>query len=89
MTLMRRMRGANVTPLVKLASRPMPTQFGKKIRPYFEIVNWLEPGSGSPQLEHQPHGNSGGSPGNAYAAAKMRTVKPVTVAEDLNDEIPW
>jgi len=88
---MRLMRGANVVPLVKLANRPMTTRFGKKIRPHFEIIEWLEPGGGSPQLEHKTHGNGGGSSGNAYAEVKsgMRIVEPVTTSEELDDEIPF
>src|SRR5262249_62341110 len=86
-TLMRRMRGANVVPLVKLASRPMTTRFGKKIRPFFEVVGWYEPGTGGPLVEHRP--TPPALQGNAYAAAKMRTVEPVTVAEAIGDEIPF
>ena len=41
---MRVLRGARVMPLVRLAERPMKTQFGLKSRPHFEIIDWKAPG---------------------------------------------
>src|SRR5262249_51933858 len=35
---MRVLRGANVVPLVTLGAKPMPTKYGEKMRPHFEVV---------------------------------------------------
>jgi hypothetical protein len=58
---MRAMRGANVTPIVKLDSRPMKTAFGEKLRPEFTVLEWREldvapsiAQNAAPQIEHQP-----------------------------------
>jgi hypothetical protein len=37
---MRAMRGDNVVPLIELASKPMKTKFGQKLRPDFKAVEW-------------------------------------------------
>jgi hypothetical protein len=74
---MRAMRGPNVAPIVRLDSRPMKTNYGQKIRPEFTVVEWRELGAqmqeATPQLEHKTVGTP---------------VAPVTLAEELNDEIP-
>jgi hypothetical protein len=36
----RTIRGDHVVPLVELSSKPMPTKFGTKQRPHFQIVEW-------------------------------------------------
>ena len=41
--VMRSLRNARVTPLVKLTSRPFKTAFGMRTRPFFEIVEWRKP----------------------------------------------
>jgi len=54
---MRRLRGDNIAPVVKLDAREMKTAFGKKLRPEFVVQEWRDLGSGSPstlQIEHQP-----------------------------------
>jgi hypothetical protein len=42
--VMRSLRGARVTPLVKPTSRPFKTAFGMRTRPFFQIENWRAPG---------------------------------------------
>jgi hypothetical protein len=74
---MQRLRGGNALPVVKLESKPMKTKFGTKQRPEFTVVEWREIGANGgavKAIEHQPVG---------------KAVKPPTVAEELNDEIPW
>jgi hypothetical protein len=72
--MMRKLRGANVVPLVELGGKPMKTGFGTKMRPYFHIADWRDLGGSQtavPAIEHV--GNS---------------VKTVTTEEFLNDELP-
>jgi hypothetical protein len=74
---MQRLRGGNALPVVKLESKPMRTRFGVKQRPEFTIVEWREVGANGGEvkaIEHQPVG---------------KPVAKPTVAEELNDEIPW
>jgi hypothetical protein len=83
---MRVLRGANVAPILKLSAKPMKTKFGTKMRPDFEIVEFREIGGGGqsvPQIE-SPKTGSGGT-----TEQIGKPVKPVTLKEELNDEIPW
>jgi hypothetical protein len=63
MKWMRVMRGANVTPIIKLDSRPMQTKMGEKMRPEFTVVDWRKLNGEGPaqidgpsvlQIEHHP-----------------------------------
>jgi hypothetical protein len=83
---MRVLRGANVVPILRLTAKPMKTQFGEKMRPDFEVVKWHElsdaggalPDKGpTPQIENKPSSKVG------------KPVKPVTTAEEMDDEIPF
>ena len=75
---MRKLRDNNVVPQVELTSKPMKTRFGVKPRPDFKILSWHGMGGSTPpQIEHQQQILPG-----------LTRVKPVTVAEELNDEIP-
>jgi hypothetical protein len=74
--LMRRIRGANVVPIVELTSANMKTQWGQKKRPEFKIIDWREiggDGSAARQIEQQ--------------ADVGKPVTPPTISEELNDEI--
>lgn len=42
---MRALRDQKCMPLVNLSERPMKTNFGMRMRPHFEIVDWKTPGS--------------------------------------------
>lgn len=80
---MRALRGNNVTPLVELATKPMKTKFGQKLRPEFKIVRWVELGQAveaAPRIEHKP---------NEYAEARMKRVEEPSIEEKLNDGIPF
>jgi hypothetical protein len=71
--LMRTLRGNRVVPVVKLDSKPMPTQFGVKQRPEFTILDWRE---------------LGGSPSAAPAIEQIgKPVKPVSLKEEMNDSV--
>jgi hypothetical protein len=70
---MRMLRG-NVTPVVALGDAPMPTKFGTKVRPAFDIVGCtqLAGATTAPMLEH---------------VKGVEPVEPPTLAESLNDAI--
>jgi hypothetical protein len=81
------LRGINVVPIIRLSSAPMSTDFGQKMRPHFEIVDWREIGGGeidgggdpTPQIEPPKKGGAAEQIG--------RSVEPVTLKEEMNDEI--
>jgi hypothetical protein len=75
---MQMMKGPNVIPIVTLASRPMKTSFGQKLRPHFEIVDWRDLGPATPAVP-QP-------------SAAPRIGKPVsepTLSEEMDDSCPF
>jgi len=78
--MMRKLRNANVVPLVELSAKSMPTKFGTKLRPFFKIIDWRDLSG-----ESQPAIAALAPPVVDIGAA----VKPVTVAEEINDEIPF
>jgi hypothetical protein len=81
---MQRLRGGAALPVVKLESRPMKTKFGTKLRPEFAIVEWRE-FADQPEvkaIEHKPKAD------DAKAARPGKPVAPLTLSEELNDELP-
>jgi hypothetical protein len=76
--LMRKLRGVNVVPVVELAAKPMPTKFGAKIRPWFKITEWRDLSGESQVASAVPVIEHAGKP-----------VKPVSLKEELRDEIPF
>jgi hypothetical protein len=84
---MQKLRGENVVPEVLLRSKPMPTDFGQKMRPHWEIVDWRRFGGGAPQLP----GPDGGPKQIEHAKPTKagEPVKPATTEELLNDEVPF
>ena len=71
--LMRALRGNRVVPVVKLDSKPMPTQFGVKQRPEFTILEWRE---------------LGGAPSAVPVIEQIgEPVKPVSLKEEMNDSV--
>jgi hypothetical protein len=83
---MRILRGQRVTPIVELGSKPMSTSFGQKMRPEFIVVDWRELGGGS-LVETKPTPQL--PPAQDAQQQIGKPVKPVSVAEELNDELPW
>jgi hypothetical protein len=93
----RMLRGVNVFPVVQLNSAPFKAKFGPKLGPEFTILEWRELGAAplptaSPQLEHKPAEPASGKEQAAKSAFAPnmpgKPVKPVTLGEELNDEIP-
>jgi hypothetical protein len=75
---MQKLHREEVLPVVKLGNAQMKTQFGKKLRPEFVVVEWRAL-SGFSTTEkifagHPPIG---------------KLVAPPTVAEELNDKVPF
>lgn len=99
---MRRLRGDNIAPIVKLDSRPMKTTFGQKMRPEFTILEWRDLGGGKAaaplQIAHEAVPAPAAVPTTqptvdaATAATPKkkvgRPVKPISLKEELNDDLP-
>ena len=80
--VMRELRGTDVRPIVRLDKAPFKTKFGMKIRPDFVPVEWRAVGlqqQPAHQIEHKQE----------EPATPSKLVEPVTLKEELNDEIPW
>jgi hypothetical protein len=65
---------------VELSAKPMKTKFGMKQRPHFKIIDWRDL-SGEPQAAITPP-----TPPMREVGA---SVKPVSLKEEMADEIPW
>jgi hypothetical protein len=78
--MMRLLRGNRVVPIVKLDTKPMPTQFGMKVRPEFTINEWRDLGGGTP-VEAAKSVQLIAHAGNEVA--------PVTSEEAFNDSISF
>jgi hypothetical protein len=79
---MRRFRGTNVYPVVKLTSVHMNTRFGGRQRPRFNIAKWItldDAGNALPAPDLPKLSDHQGA----------KEVKPPSPAEDLADEIPF
>jgi hypothetical protein len=96
---MRRLRGDNIAPVIKLDAHPMKTSFGQKMRPEFTVVEWRDLGNGGPtlQIEHKAEPAAIETeptvkPAPATTKQKKpkvgKPVKPVTLQEELNDDLP-
>jgi hypothetical protein len=86
---MRTLRGNDVAPIVRLESRPMKTGFAGvvKQRPEFTVIEWrgLNVKHAAPQLEHKPEKAIEPAPAEKKGISK---VEPVTIQEELNDDLP-
>jgi hypothetical protein len=91
--LMRALRGANVFAIVQLDSKIMKTAYGPKPRPDFKIIDWrIIGGDGEQVAATSP---TPIAPPTSTAAVVEQTdpqvgtpVKPVTLTEEIDDEIP-
>jgi hypothetical protein len=78
-----RLRGASVFPIVRLTSATMPSKkFPGRFRPEFEIVEWRRIGGTQPAQIEPPKQ----SPTPSEQIGKPE--EPVTLKEELSDEIP-
>ena len=83
---MRKLRGANVYPVVALSDTFMPTRFGGRQRPHFEIKRWVSFGPDERALSAP--GPNKPIEGGAQNVEQPRTVAKPTLSEEINDEIP-
>jgi hypothetical protein len=84
---MRKLRGAHVYPIIRLSDTFMPTAFGGRQRPYFEIKRWVS--FGRDEALSAPLGSNAAIEDAAQKAPELpRTVGPPTLSEEMNDEIP-
>jgi hypothetical protein len=82
----RRLHGVNVVPEVELCSKTFPTKNGPKPRPEFKIVDWHLIGGGDAKPAALPDGHSGNG-GEQLALPGLTRVQPLSLKEELNDEI--
>jgi hypothetical protein len=90
---MRTLRGNDVTPIVRLESRPMKTGYAGVIkqRPEFTVIEWrdLSAKHAAPQIEHKPEAEAEAVAESAPKKAKVgKPVKPTTIAEEIDDDLP-
>jgi hypothetical protein len=77
--LMRQYRGENVYPVVTLTNVFMPTRYGGRQRPHFNIVKWITLGSGGGVL----------SPTTPSALPGPQTITPPSAKEVTGDEVKF
>jgi hypothetical protein len=86
---MRTLRGNDVTPIVRLESRPMKTSHAGvvKQRPEFTVIEWrdLSVKHAAPQIEHKTEAAAEPAPKKAKVG---KPVKPATIAEEIDDDLP-
>jgi hypothetical protein len=81
---MRRLRGANIRPIVALDHRAMPTKRGPKLRPEFTIVDWRDLGGGGSNNKVES------KPVQQLTDDKIgKPVKPVSSEEEMDDSIQF
>jgi hypothetical protein len=95
---MKKLRGAEVAPIVTLGLKPFPTKYGLKQRPWLRPVRWVHMGGEglTPVLEHKPELKALPSDEERRAAGfnpdavvqVLKPAKPVTTKEAISDELP-
>jgi hypothetical protein len=96
---MRTLRGNNVAPIVKLDSRPMKLKKAGvvKQRPEFTVSEWRDLGVGinqsaTPQIEHKAEPEVEPAPTESTKKKANTTVgkpvKPTTIQEEIDDDLP-
>jgi hypothetical protein len=94
---MRRFRGVNVYPVVRLRSKPMKTKFGTRPRPHFEVQRWITlRGAGSEEPPLPPPSPSApptlpdAGARNAHASGGSGSIVEVpSLREELHDDLPF
>jgi hypothetical protein len=84
---MRKLRGTHVYPIIRLSDTFMPTRFGGRQRPHFEIKRWVLFGPDEKALP-APLGSNTALDSTQTAPEQPRTVEPPTLSEAMNDELP-
>jgi hypothetical protein len=96
---MRRFRGGNVYPVVRLRSKVMKTKFGKRPRPHFEVQRWITLGGGgsegravpppAPSISASPTTPDAGTRNAHASGGGGGIVEEPSLREELNDDIPF
>lgn len=94
--MMQALRGCNVYARVKLDNRPMPTDYGPKLRPEFTVLEWRELNLGiaqatTPLIEHKAKPAAEPIVEPAPVKKKSKPGKPVkstTISEEIDDDLP-
>ena len=88
---MRKLRGANVYPVVTLSDTFMPTQFGGRQRPHFIVKRWVRLGGEGGEVEALPSPkpvSASAVETSAQSELPLNEVKEPSLKEELNDAIP-
>jgi hypothetical protein len=92
---MRQFRGECVFAVVKLTDTYMPTRFGGRQRPDLLPVRWIKLGPAEPALPAPtatvlpPADVKSESVKTVEPQSGIQTVEPPSLAEQMNDEVPW
>jgi hypothetical protein len=90
--IVRRLRGEDVYPRVRLGHKFMPTDYGGRERPYLEIVGWVRFGEhgGLEAIESNvtPEAQRRIA-GNKPQPTPMQSVSEPTLAEEMEDELKF
>jgi hypothetical protein len=91
--IVRRLRGEDVYPRVRLGHKFMPTKQGGRERPYLEIVGWVRFGEhgGLEAIESNivPETQQRRIAGNKPQPTQMQSVSEPTLAEEMDDEVKF
>jgi hypothetical protein len=88
---MRRFR-PGAAPIVELSNTFMKTAYGGRQRPHFKIHGWVSlPGEEAKPVALPAPDATPAAPTAAVQpnSITLEAVKPVSVAEEMDDEIPW
>ena len=85
---MRKLRGAYVYPIIRLSDAFMPTRFGGRQGPHFEIKRWVSFAPDEKALPAPLGSNTAIEHSTQKAPEQPRSVEPLTLSEAMNDEIP-
>jgi hypothetical protein len=80
--MMRRYRGEQVYPIIKLADKFMNTRFGGRQRPHFVVQRWVQFGGDKPALAAPTEPPKTDLPGT-------KVVTEPSLSEQMRDEVPW
>jgi hypothetical protein len=73
----KRYSGIGVVPLVELTRAPMKTKFGKKWKPVFKVLRWVNPDGSAPEQTAPP------------LQAPAQPMKTINNLREMSDEIPF
>ena len=86
---MRKYRGPRVSAVITLSDRFMPTKYGGRQRPHFEVVRWIgfDTGEGGDALSAPKPALAGGAAATPEIPPWSEVEEP-SLKEELNDDLP-